>query len=337
MRSPLALGLVLSLAGGLAACSGGQDGAAASPPTQPAAAAPAAAPSAGGRPPEFRGAEIGPARPVKGDTLRIAARVVDPERAPVSVTADWYRNRKLVREGGPLELATDELRRGDEIYAVVRASDGDQESIFQTAVVWLQNAPPVVKAVRVLPRQPTASDTLMAEATVEDRDGDVYDLHFAWFVNGRPVEGSDGPTLDPGRARRGDKVALEVHASDTDVGPVYRSEVFAMANARPVIDSKPRTDLAGPTRYEYQIEASDPDADRPLRYWLVKGPDEMNVDLVSGLVEWTIPPTAEGRFPIEVGVRDPYGGEVHQSYELVLSWEAGPANAGDAESERDEP
>jgi hypothetical protein len=320
----------MSLSGTWAGCSSGDP----TPEDAASARAGAAEVAPRGQPPEIVSAAIAPESPAAGETLSIAARVVDPDGDRVRVRADWYVNRTLYEMDGELELEHPGLRRGDEVYALVRADDGETEVVFQVPAVRIGNSPPRVTALDLLPDPPSASDTLMVEATVEDADGDAYELHYRWLRNDAILADASGPTLPPGTARRGDQVRLEVWATDAGEGPVYRSRTFSMANARPTIDSKPPTGLASATRYEYQIVASDPDKDRPLRYSLIRGPEQMSVDLVTGLVEWDVPQTAEGKFTIEVGVRDPHGGEARQSYELELHWEAVPANpAEDADAE----
>jgi hypothetical protein len=143
-------------------------------------------------------------------------------------------------------------------------------------------------------------------------------------VNGKQIENGGQATLEPGRVKRGDQLRVSVSAKDEDAGPAFVSEPISIANARPRIVSKPSQEIQGEDRYEYKIAAEDPDGDRPLRYSLVRGPDGMNVDLVSGVVEWTVPPEADGKFEIEVAVHDPQGGEARQSYALEFHWESVP-------------
>ena len=301
----------------LASCGGEVESPAGAP-------APSAVPGGSSRAPKVENAEITPAAAVVGDDLTLSANVSDPEGDPVEIRIQWFVNRQPQSVSGSV-LETDELQRGDEIYAVVRASDGISEGVGQTAAVFIGNSPPRVTGLRLLPERPDASQTLVAEPTVQDPDGDAYALHFEWIVNDTPVAGANGATLEPGHVKRGDTLRVKVRASDADPGEAYESQPIAVANARPQIVSAPNTGLAGEDRYEYQISARDPDGDRPLRYSLVNGPPGMEVDLVSGLVAWTVPSDAEGKIEIEVAVRDSQGAEARQSYALEFRWEALPA------------
>ena len=96
-------------------------------------------------------------------------------------------------------------------------------------------------------------------------------------------------------------------------------------NSPPVITTGPPYTLAAADRYVYQIEASDPDGDHPLRYELVEGPRGMKVDVGSGRLTWQISTTQTGNHTIELSVRDLFGGETRQRYTLSVGLEAPPA------------
>lgn len=286
----------------------------------PEATEPDTAPPSTNRAPEVESAQITPGTPGVGDELRLESSVSDPEGDPVELRFEWFVNRELQDTTG-VRFETDELRRGDEVYAVVRASDGTLEGVGQTTPVFLGNSPPSVTALTIRPERPDASQTLVAEAKVEDRDGDSCEVHFEWRVNGTPIAGQTEATLEPGHVKRGDKLTVIARAVDTDPGAPFESKPVAVANARPQFVSKPSTELTGADSYTYQISATDPDGDRPLRYSLVNGPEGMQVDLVSGLVEWTVPSDTEGTIQIEVAVRDSQGAEARQSYSLEFRQE----------------
>jgi hypothetical protein len=236
------------------------------------------------------------------------------------VRIQWFVNRQL-QDATSDSFDTEKLQRGDEIYAVVRASDGTLEGVGQSTHVLLGNSPPRVTGLTIRPERPDASQTLVAEPTAQDRDGDAYEVHFEWLVNGQPIAGATGATLEPGHVKRGDKLQVRARASDGDPGEPFESQTISVANARPQITSEPNTALASDDHYEYQITAKDPDGDRPLRYSLVNGPTGMDVDLVSGLVTWTVPQDADGKFEIEVAARDAHGAEGRQSYSVEFHWE----------------
>jgi hypothetical protein len=72
--------------------------------------------------------------------------------------------------------------------------------------------------------------------------------------------------------------------------------------------------------FRYEVEARDPDGDRPLRYALRSGPDGMLVDSVLGAVSWKPKPDQTGVHPIEVAVSDPMGATSVQHFEITVKW-----------------
>ena len=55
---------------------------------------------------------------------------------------------------------------------------------------------PAIDSVRITPSSPLAGDTLTANVTGHDVDGDSIAYSYQWFVNGVAVDGAPGATLD---------------------------------------------------------------------------------------------------------------------------------------------
>ncbi len=352
MSGKRTLGLVVGVA--LVACGsetpGSETPSESSPTTAQAPAAESSSASTegprDGGAPEVARILLEPSEPIGGDEISLRFDLQDPDGDPVETQIDWYVNRQLYSEDGGTTLGTDELLENSEIYVVIRASDGQHDVLRQSGTIFLRNAPPVITAIEISPQKPTGTQTLVAETRVSDREGNDPKVEFQWILNGAPIPGEHGSTLQPGKTKRGDRVSVSAAAIDAARGPELTSDEVEIGNSPPEIKSKPSTALAGPTLYRYEIQAEDPDGDRPLRYDLVDGPDGMSVDLVSGLVEWEIPSDASGTIPIEVAVRDPYGGEERQAYVLELNWQdvsdkdeksdsASDSSASDSDSKSD--
>lgn len=280
------------------------------------------------RPPVLESVAIAQEKPIVGETLSLSFRVVDPDRDNVRIGVEWFVNGVSYRKGENTTLSTDQLARGDRVYAVVRARDGRSEVSALSPRIEMANRPPRVTGLRLVPNAPTGADSLVVVAEATDDDGDPYEFEYSWHVNGSSaLPGTVGGTLEPGHVKRGDEVRVSVVANDGfDDGPRVYSKPVRIQNSPPTITSAPTYTLAGPSRYEYQITAEDPDNDRPLRFQVVDGPPGLSVDLVGGLVTWPLSPDVNGRFPIEVSVSDPYGGQDTQRYVLELHWETEPAD-----------
>jgi len=289
---------------------------------------------AGNRPPIIESVEVQPRAPRTGDPITLSIKALDPDGDDVEVLVDWYRNGQLEEEGGHDRLETTGYRRGERIRADVRVSDGSEEAVHTTPDVNIANTPARVTSLELFPPKPAASDTLLVEAKAFDPDGDSYELRYRWRLNGEVLADATTNSFPPNRLKRGDELEVSVSALDgQDEGEWYVAEPLKLGNGLPKISSAPGRTLASATRYEYAIQASDPDGDKPLRYRLVKGPSGMQVDLVSGVVSWEVPETADGKFEIEVAVSDAYGGESSQAYTLEFHWQsAAPAAPADAEA-----
>jgi len=75
------------------------------------------------------------------------------------------------------------------------------------------NRAPELARVQLEPRQPQAGEPIAARVEVSDPDGDRVELHYRWTLNGTELRDT-GATLPAGTAAVGDRVELEVVASD---------------------------------------------------------------------------------------------------------------------------
>ena len=141
-------------------------------PSEPASAAP------GDEAPLIESLELEPREPRTGESIALVIKASDPEGAKIDLAVDWYRNGQLAEQEGMTRLDTSGFRRGEQVYAVVRVSDGQQQVTKQTPAVRIANALPRVTRVELFPQNPTASDTLLVEAKASDPDGDSYELRY---------------------------------------------------------------------------------------------------------------------------------------------------------------
>lgn len=279
-------------------------------------------------PPEIVSAEIEPAGAYASQPMSLAIVANDPDRDRVKLQIEWYRNSELVADLTGADVPAGSFARGDRVYAIVYASDGQADVTHQTAAIIVANSPPSIRRVAITPARATALDLLQADVDARDEDGDPVELGYRWLRNGQPIGDAAGPRLEPGTGHRGEVVVLQVRGSDGAGESAWVSSApLTLGNAPPVITTQPNYTLSGSSRYDYEVAARDPDGDRPLKYELVDGPPGMAVDIVSGRVSWQVPASAKGVYPIELRVSDPYGGKTTQSYSLGVDWSEVPASA----------
>lgn len=299
--------------------------------TSPAGRDPSTVPGskAMNHPPEIASAVISPADPSIEDLLQVLLDVRDAERDTLDVTVTWLRNGVAYRSGPDTFLPAESFGPGDSISARVSVTDGEFEDSSETDPVMIRNLPPRITLLRLQPEPVSAAESIVADIEVHEPEEEGVTHRFRWLRNGVAISGAEGPVLEPGKVRRGDRVQVAVIPVDDrgNEGNEVMSNVVRVVNSPPEITSEPPFTLAGPDRYEYAIQAHDPDGDYPLRYELVRGPQGMKIDLASGRLVWNLSGQATGNHDIEVVVRDAFGGEARQSYAVKVGLELPPAAA----------
>lgn len=317
----VALSTVL-LTGSVAGC-GGDDASDGRVPTM--IQAPRADRSSGNDAPTVEAIAIHPARPAPGRTLRAAATVADPDGDSTTVSYLWQDEDGLPLGRGQL-LETRGMDQGALIEVIAVASDGEEESEPASHRFRLSMASLEVDRVEIDSKGSTVPGAIFAavvEATDESRH---YDTELEWQVNGKAV--GSGRELDTTRFSPGDVVVLRVHL---EAGGKRSREVssrpvrLARADA-PEILSKPTASLENGL-FRYSLKARSKVAGAQLSYELLKGPEGMKVDEKSGVVSWRPAEGQQGRFEVEVAVKDQWGTGVAQSFALQAEASQPPAAA----------
>lgn len=279
-------------------------------------------------PPSIETAVLQPDPAGGGDPITLEVKARDPERDRLTTKIEWYRNGTLEPELSGTIVDAGTFQRGDRVYAIVYVSDASHEVTAQTEVLSIGNSRPRVRQVFVGPTPATAGDILIANAKVEDWDGDSVQLSFRWYKNGTEIPAATESRLPPGIVRRGDKVAVAISGNDgTDQSDWTESPPVVIANSDPVITSQPSYEMTPTGSYTYAIETKDADGDTPLRFELVEGPPGMTVDATSGVVSWKVPDSASGNSKVEVAVSDSSGGRATQDWVLNVDWAQAPQGA----------
>ncbi len=279
-------------------------------------------------PPVISAVEISPEAPVIADGLTASVQVKDPDRDSIDLEIEWYRNGVLL-DVEEQAIAPFTFVKGDRVHVIAHADDGEAQVTFQSDVIEFRNSVPQVNSLEIDPERPRAGDLLEAKVEAADVDEDQIQYEYRWLVSGHPLEGQNGSRLAPGSFAKNERIVAQVKVRDgDDESPWFSSAPLRVANAAPRIVSEPTYALSGPSRYDYQIRAQDPDGDTPLKYELTKGPAGMSVNAVSGQVVWHLQPGVSGNFPVEVTVSDPYGAAVTQTYSLNVDWSASETQGG---------
>jgi hypothetical protein len=321
-------GLAVLGLGALLGCGGDEP-----PPRASAPAAPAAPARAGNTAPVLRGVALRPAAPVAGERVRAIVDASDPDGDPLRLGFRWRLDGERSDVGGPA-FDLPQRARGKRLEVKVVATDGRLESEPAEAAAWVENQAPVIESLVIEPAaEITVEEELVASAVAVDPDGDPVEVAYTWLVNDAPADAA-GPRLAAPAFRRGDRIRLQVSASDGDAEsePLLGPEIHVI-NAPPRIVSAPAgLDASGSFRYAVQVE--DPDGDRSLRFRLLRGPAGMGIDWLAGTLRWTPAETQAGGHDVVIQVDDQAGGVATQAFRLQVAVEPAakpapaPADAG---------
>ena len=157
----------------------------------------------------------------------------------------------------------------------------------------------------------------MVTAHANDPDNDPIAYSYSWRVNGK-LQTNTGDTFEVDGLAKGDEIQAVVVASDgTADSDDLESVVVRVGNSHPEIVSAPEGNWTN-EGFSYEVRASDPDNDGPLRYSLRTGPDGMRVDSVLGKVFWQPKPDQTGVHPVEIAVSDAAGATSVQIFEITV-------------------
>jgi hypothetical protein len=217
---------------------------------------------------------------------------------------------------GGKRLDPDQFRKGDSIRArgIVRA--GGDEGSFSTPEVVAGNSPPGIGEVTLEPKAPTTGSIVRAMVQTEDPDGDLVNLSYQWFIDGKEVPGK-GETYALAGVKKGSWVHVRVATNDgTSAGAWKFSPQYKVVNSLPVIKSVLPKEVPADRKFSYRIIAEDPDGD-PLTFSLAEAPPGM---VLSGTtLEWVVPGEYIGKsMKTVINIDDDDGGRTIHTMEMTF-------------------
>ena len=312
-----------TLAFGVTGC-GSEDSAKNPIPSMLGSQALASSPTSGmNRPPVISGVSVHPGRPMPGRRVQASAMVKDPDGDRTTVNYRWETaHGRRLGEGASFD--TTGLTPGSRLQVVATAFDGQGESDSITKTFRLSEPSQGIGFVAIDAAggaQPGA--VLKAAVDLLNADGARAKIEFEWTVNGE-IAGT-AESLETGELEPGDRIVLRARLDGTDNRSRFESSrplILARGGA-PHISSEPMAGIEGGL-FRYQIRAGSDEPDAELTYALLSGPDGMEVNQQSGLVQWRPTLTQRGRFEIEISATDQWGTGVAQSFVIVA--DAPPAS-----------
>ncbi len=270
-------------------------------------------------PPTIELVVLRPDDPRPGERLTAVVEAFDAEGDAMRLSFKWTVDGVGLSHSGA-ELMLRNVSKGSLVAVEVTATDSWGDSSPFEVNVTIANRPPVIQGVVLEPLGlvSTAHDVTAVPRSY-DPDGDEVSYEYVWTVNGDDGYG-DGAVLYASEFKRGDEITLEVVASDgEDTSKPLQSKGIRVVNAKPKITSAPSG--FGGEKFLYLVQVDDPDDDRRMRFHLIKGPDGMSIDNLSGKITWIPDFDQDGTHAVEVMVADGHGGEDTQTFNLDFGFE----------------
>jgi len=272
--------------------------------------------------PVIESVSLDPTDPHPGQRVTARVEASDPEDDKISYDYHWRVNGWEVDSAdGQASLHVEKNEPGASIEVTVVARDANGESEPITASARVGNLAPTIVQVVLRPLgQVNVGSDVTASPVATDPDGNEIEFHYTWRVNGNSA-GEDGPTLPASAFKRGDKIELEVVASDGngESEPLV-SPPIEVANAAPRVVSTPGP-IGSDGVFRYKLDTEDPDGDKMFRYRLVKGPNGMTVGFDDGQMKWEPPTDTPGTADVEIEVEDRFGGKAVHRFALQYAFE----------------
>jgi hypothetical protein len=248
--------------------------------------------------------EITPVNASRKSTLKVIAQGFNLSDAKI----EWLVNGQLTQSPLSSQFNARETKKGDKVQ-VKAVIDGKE---IMSDIIEIENAPPEITRVKILPEIFKLGDTLNVEVSGSDIDGDDVTIAYEWTKNGEPA--GNGKRLEV-PLKRGDKISVNITPFD---GEIYGPPVILhreIQNMPPMIIEDKKLHFDGKV-YTYQIKAADPDGDT-LTYTLKQAPKGMVIDK-TGLITWVASVKDKGRHPVTVQVTDGHGGEALYNFDITI-------------------
>jgi len=157
----------------------------------------------------------------------------DDDGDSVSTTFTWTVDGVTTSGSGTLSASA--TARDQSVHCTVTPSDGtDAGTPVDSNTVVIDNTPPTVTSVTLVPTTLRTDDTVTASVTTADDDGDSVSVSYAWTVDGTAVA-ETGASLDGTTwFDKGQVVVVTVTPDDgTDTGAAVSSSGRTVQNSAP--------------------------------------------------------------------------------------------------------
>jgi len=272
----------------------------------------------GNQSPRALSVDFFPPTPHQGESIIVSASGKDEEGDAIVYRYTWFVNKKSVHE--TRELPPSLFKRGDKISVEVIPNDGLSDGVvFKSSEIRVQNTPPEILSIQLLPQPFQPGETIKAIVTGKDREGDLINYTYEWKKNGVLLFLENRAEAKIPDLQRGDHITVMITPHDgRNAGKSIESLHLKSENRRPVITSNPPHQFKHGV-YSYPVQAFDPDGD--VLHYMIEDPQVgMHLDTITGLFHWDIPKHTSGVHHIILRVQDSEGEMAAQKVRLDIDF-----------------
>ncbi|MBI5047321.1 MAG: hypothetical protein HZB54_00015 [Deltaproteobacteria bacterium] len=199
------------------------------------------------------------------------------------------------------------------------AISGDVKNATQGLPAKAGNTPRIVK-LKLLPVSPRKGGTLIvqAQAVVDGNSEAPVDFIYEWSINDNLINTETGPTLK-NMFKKGDRVSVVITPEAGGVRGIPLTQTAKIGNSHPVVKSELADVKVKGNSYGGRVQAEDPDGDT-LVYTLLKGPKNMTIDRLTGVITGEYQQTDAGKHILSISVKDSDNAEVVLDIPLELGF-----------------
>lgn len=243
-------------------------------------------------PPEIPPVTIGPSISTAAYELQaLHDSVMDVDGDPLTFVCQWTINATTQKITSEPRLEAGIVEGGDSIVVELEVTDGVQSVSVESPPVTVQNAPPEVGAIEILPAGVRTLDELQVlVADLTDADGDGVEISYQWFLNGQSLENQTTATLPSGIAKYPDVVSVRLKLSDGMDSATSPEVNLTLSDTPSLLDrqSIPAA-LAFAETSTFEVRFVDPEG-QPVTTSLIEAPNGMSYNADTGLVSWAPTP-----------------------------------------------
>ncbi|WP_447984777.1 Ig domain-containing protein [Nitrospira sp. Nam74] len=271
--------------------------------------------SPGNHLPVIRSVRIVPNSAALNHPVDVQVEGFDADGDLITYRQQWKINNSRVTYA---TLDAKVIKRGDRLFVEVVPYDGTAEGAPVRAEAVIGNTPPEVTEVVFDPAEIRVGDRIQTQVAGSDADDDPIEYRYRWWRNNSEVADGDVSELDTNGFAKGDTIVVQVTPSDpTSTGRSKLSDAITIVNSPPTITTVPPTKLER-GRFVYAVSAKDPDDDQ-LAYALELAPPGMNIDKVTGRIEWPLTGKLVGKYKVRVTATDNEQAKAFQEFDLTFS------------------